>query len=162
MAGYTKLFGTLIGSSLWRLEPDATRLVWITMLAMANREGVVEASVPGLADFARVGLEECRDALRRLGGLDPESRSAEYGGRRIEAVDGGWRVLNHAKYREKMSCDDRREYMRQKQAEYRERAKQAGGQREVEYVRAVAAGDVATQERLEGVAGWHRPAKSGA
>ena len=52
--------------------------------------------------------------------------------------------------------------MRQKQAEYRERAKQAGGQREVEYVRAVAAGDVATQERLEDLAVGHRPAKSGA
>lgn len=120
MAGYTKLFNTILASTIWR-EDDRTRIVWITMLAAADRDGVVEASVPGLADFARVPVEDCRRALEALSRPDPDSRSKEYSGRRIEPVEGGWRLLNHAKYRAKMNSDDRREYLRKKQAEYRKR-----------------------------------------
>jgi len=118
MAGYTKLFSSIIGSTIWREDND-TRLVWITMLAMADKNGIVEASVPGLADFARVSVDGTRSALAKLSGPDPDSRSVEYEGRRIEAIDGGWRLLNHAKYRAKLSDIERREYKRQKQAEYR-------------------------------------------
>ena len=30
---------------------------------------------------------------------DPDSRTKDHGGRRIEEIDGGWRLLNHAKYK---------------------------------------------------------------
>lgn len=123
MKGYTKLFGTLIGSTIWRDESKATKIVWITMLAMANADGVVEASVPGLADFSKVTLEECQEALRKLSEPDEFSRSKENEGRRISEVDGGWKILNHAKYREKLNLEERRLYLAQKQAEYRERKK---------------------------------------
>lgn len=118
MTGYTKLFQSLVTSSIWQ-EPNETRLVWITMLALADREGVVEASVPGLANVAKVSLEKTQEALKVLKGPDKWSRSQEHEGRRVEEVDGGWRILNHGKYREKLSSDDRREYQRVKQAEYR-------------------------------------------
>ena len=100
-----------------------TRIVWITLLAMADKDGIAEASVPGLADFARIPVEATRDALARLSSPDVDSRSQEYEGRRIEAVDGGWRLLNHAKYRAKMNVDERREYNRLKQAQHRVKAK---------------------------------------
>ena len=120
MAGYTKLFNSILASTIWR-EDNTTRIVWITLLAMADKHGVAEGSVPGLADFARVPVEDCRMALARLSAPDPDSRSQEFEGRRIEAVDGGWRLLNHAKYREKLSADERREYNRVKKAEERAR-----------------------------------------
>ena len=53
MSGYTKLHSNIIHSTIWR-APNHVRLVWITMLALCDRDGVVEASVPGLADAARV------------------------------------------------------------------------------------------------------------
>ena len=118
MAGYTKLFSSIIASTIWRAG-DKTRLVWITMLAMADQFGVVEASVPGLSDMARVTVDECREALDELQQPDPDSRSSDQEGRRIEAVDGGWRVINHGKYRDKMSRDERREYQRLYQRNYR-------------------------------------------
>lgn len=124
MTGYTKLFHSILASTVWR-EPNEVRLVWITMLAMADRYGLVEGSVPGLADFARVSVEDCRSALERLASPDPDSRSKEDDGRRIRPVDGGWQLVNHAKYRAKMSADDRREYLRRKQQQYR--AKQRSG-----------------------------------
>lgn len=122
MTGYTKLFGSIIASTIWR-ESKETKIVWITMLAMANKFGVVEASVPGLADFSRVTVPECEAALKILSEPDAYSRTKDHEGRRIEPVDGGWRLLNHAKYRAKMSVDDRREYLRIKQEERRKRLK---------------------------------------
>lgn len=123
MTGYTKLFGSIVASTIWR-EDDKTRLVWITMLAIANKHGEVEASVPGLADLSRVSVAECRESLAKLESPDPDSRSSEQEGRRIEKVEGGWRLINHAKYRAKLSVDERREYLAQKKRE--ERARQHG------------------------------------
>jgi len=96
VSGYTKLFSTIVASTIWR-EPDHVRIVWITMLAMSNADGVVEASVPGLADLARVTVEQCEDALFRLRTPDPYSRTKDNEGRRIADVDGGFLILNRAK-----------------------------------------------------------------
>lgn len=118
--GYTKLFSSILASTIWR-EPNHVRLVWITLLALADKDGVCEASVPGLADLARVPINECEDALQRLSSADPYSRTSEHEGRRIEPIDGGWLLLNHSKYREKMNAEERREYLRIKKAESRAR-----------------------------------------
>lgn len=120
MTGYIKLFGSILASTVWR-EDNETRIVWITLLAMADRDGLAEGSVPGLADFARLPVDDVRRALDKLSSPDPDSRTPDHEGRRIQKVDGGWLVLNHAKYRAKMNLDDRREYLRKKQAEHRQR-----------------------------------------
>src|SRR3990167_2677294 len=105
MSGYTKLFNSILASTIWR-APDTTRLVWITMLAMADKDGIVEASIPGLADFARVSLTACEQALAELAAPDIYSRSKEEEGRRIERMEGGWRLINHGKYRHALSVDE--------------------------------------------------------
>lgn len=120
MSGYTKLFSSIIASTIWRAD-DKTRIVWITLLAMADRRGIVEASMPGLADMARMSLSACRQALDELEAPDEYSRSKEHEGRRILPISGGWLIVNYAKYRNQMSADDRREYLRQKKAESRAR-----------------------------------------
>jgi hypothetical protein len=107
--GYTKLFGwELLHSTVWR-TPNPVRLTWIAMLAMVNRDGVVEASLPGLADAARVTLDECIEAIQVLSSPDPYSRTKAHEGRRIAECDGGWLLLNHRKYRDKLDAEDRRE-----------------------------------------------------
>ena len=126
MAGYTKLFESILDSTIWG-ESNETRIVWITMLAMRNRNHIVEASLPGLAHRARVKLEDTEKAIKKFLAPDKFSRSSEHQGRRIELVDGGWRILNGDKYRRKLSEDDRREYQRVKQAEYREKKKELPG-----------------------------------
>ena len=118
--GYTKLFSEIITSTIWA-EPDETRIVWITMLALKDKWGIVGATVPGLAHMARVDVEVCRKAIEKFMGPDPDSRTPDYEGRRIEVVEGGWRILNHEKYRRLMSADERREYLAQKQREFRAR-----------------------------------------
>ena len=120
MTGYTKLFSSIVTSTVWG-EPDHVRLVWITMLALSNKDGIVEASIPGLAKMAGVTLLDCESALKRLEGPDKYSRTKDFEGRRITLIDGGWQLINHAKYRAKMSKDERREYNRVKQQESRKR-----------------------------------------
>jgi hypothetical protein len=118
---FTKLFSSITESTVW-YEPDSTRLVWITMLAMSDRQGRVWASVPGLAGRARVSLESAREALKCFLSPDPDSRTKEYEGRRIEEIDGGWRLLNHAKYRELRDEEARKQYQREWVKERRQKA----------------------------------------
>ncbi len=122
METWCKLFGSIVTSTIWQ-EDLPTKVVWITMLAMKDRDGVVHGSVPGLAKMAGVSIEECLRALEKFKGPDAYSRSQEWGGRRIKDVDGGWVILNHLKYRDEKG-DYRREYNRRKQAEYRQKKKE--------------------------------------
>lgn len=116
--GYTKLFSSIVASTIWRAD-DKTRIVWITMLAMKNERHIVEASLPGLADMARVTIAEAEAAIKKFMASDKWSRNKAHEGRRIEECDGGWRILNGEYYRQLMSADDRREYQRLYQRKYR-------------------------------------------
>lgn len=121
---YTKLFSSIVTSTIWR-EDDKTRIVWITLLAIKNRHGEVAGSIPGLAALANVSIPDCEAALNKLASPDTYSRTKENEGRRIEIIEGGWRILNHARYRNAMSEDERRAYQAQWQAQYRKRKKQS-------------------------------------
>jgi hypothetical protein len=95
---FTKLFTSITESTIW-VAPDSHRLTWIAMLAMADHAGRVWGSIPGLANRARVPVEGVREAIQSFLSPDPDSRTKDFEGRRIEEIDGGWRLLNHAKYR---------------------------------------------------------------
>ena len=118
--GYTKLFGTIIHSTIWQ-EPLSVKVVWITMLALKDRDGIVRSSIPGLAAAAGVTLDECVASLEKFQQPDKYSSTTENEGRRIQVVDGGWFVLNHHKYQEMLSLEDRKAYWALKQRESRAR-----------------------------------------
>lgn len=120
MPGYTKLSSALVTSTIWR-ESSATRVVWITMLALANAHGEVEGSVPGLADVARVSVDECRAAIACFLAPDPDSRTKDFDGRRIEKIDGGWHLLNHEKHRDLFSQEHHRALGAERMRRYRKR-----------------------------------------
>jgi hypothetical protein len=120
---YTKLFHSILDSSIWQ-ESKETKLLWVTMLAMVNKDGDVIASIPGLAARSGLAIGECEQSLQKLLSPDPYSRTKDFDGRRIRAIDGGWELLNHAKYRRLMSAEERKEYNRLKQAERRARLRE--------------------------------------
>lgn len=122
MAGYTKLFERILDSTIWR-EEDPTRILWIAMLALADQDGIVSCTIPGLADRARITLDQCERALQQFQQPDKYSWSQEKEGRRIEPVNGGWRLINHAKFRALMSAEELREKTRIRVAKWRERQK---------------------------------------
>jgi hypothetical protein len=111
MSGYTPLFKSLINSTVWQ-ESQSTKVVWITILALKNRKGIIESSIPGLARASGTTIQECEESLKVLMSPDLYSRTKDFDGRRIEEVDGGWIVLNHEKYCQKARsrADYYREY----------------------------------------------------
>lgn len=115
---YTKLFSSIVTSTIWT-EDDRTRIVWITMLACADKNGELQASIPGLARIAGVPVEDCRVAIAKFLAPDPDSRTKDDEGRRIEEIDGGWSLLNFRKYREMASKEDTQASEAARKARYR-------------------------------------------
>lgn len=116
MNQFTLLWSSLVTSSVWQTSKE-TRLVWITLLAMKDKDGVVQASIPGMARMAGVTVLECEAALNELSSPDKYSRTKANEGRRIAACEGGWHILNHLKYRNALA--DRKEYWRSQKAKNR-------------------------------------------
>lgn len=121
MAGYTKLFSSIVSSTVW-CEDDKTFRVWIWMLASADTEGNVEGSIPALARITNYSIPEVEASIARLTAPDPYSRTKDHEGRRIEEIPGGWRILNFPRYREQTQGKEgsRAPYFRS----YRRRAKE--------------------------------------
>lgn len=105
MPNYTKLFNSIVTSTIWT-EDDKTRILWITMLAMSDQHGEVHASIPGLARIAGISTESAEIAIQKFLSPDPYSRTPDHEGRRIAVIDGGWEILNHKKYRLMASKED--------------------------------------------------------
>lgn len=117
---FTKLFSSITESTIW-CEPDSTRVVWITMLAMADRKGRVWGSIPGLANRARVSIENCERALATFKAPDRYSRTPDNEGRRIDDIEGGWVLLNYEKHRavqdDETILESKRRYAARRRAE---------------------------------------------
>lgn len=117
---FTKLFSGLTESTVW-VEPYPTRILWVSMLSWADQQGRIFGSVPGIARRAGINLDEAEAALVSFMSPDRHSRTPDNDGRRIEKIDGGWRLLNYGKYREMRDAETRREQNREAQRRHRER-----------------------------------------
>ena len=118
MAGYTKLFSSILMSSNWEEDTD-TRIVWVTLLALADQDGHVDGTVHSVARVARVSVEACQSAMDTFLNTDPLDRSGVMDGRRVIPEHGGWTLVNYNAYRHRMSDEDRKERDRIRQAKYR-------------------------------------------
>jgi len=97
--GFTKLDSKIIDSSIWS-ESVFTRVVWISILAKCDHIGFVACSRSGLLRSCNIPEKEFDEAIKSLESPDPDSRTPDFEGKRIEKVEGGWIVLNYLKYRE--------------------------------------------------------------
>lgn len=122
MLQYTPTFSSIINSSIWR-QPDHIRLVWLTLVSSADKRGVVQSSLPGLADLARVKQTLVEEALIWLMGPDPYWYHQEHQGRKIEAFAGGWVILDYRPIRKLKSKDEYREANRLRQKRFRDKHK---------------------------------------
>lgn len=110
---FAKLDNGITKSSIWS-EPYHVRVVWISFLAEKDETGFVAGSRSGMIRVCNVSPEEFDEAIRILSNPDPDSRTPDFEGRRIDIVEGGWIVLNHEKYRlpESVKKEKHRQYMR--------------------------------------------------
>jgi hypothetical protein len=129
---YTKLFSSILNSSIWD-ESDPTRILFVTMLAMADQNGCIYGSVTGLARQARQPLNTTLASLAVLMSPDPNSgdskRNPHGEGRRVEELEvGGWQLVNYEYYRSLKDADERRAQDRERQRRKRARAKEGQDQ----------------------------------
>lgn len=105
MSGYSKLDCGIIDSSLWEMPHEYLR-VWIAMLAKTDATGYVRVAAPAMARLCHLTREEFDRIIDAYCSPDPESRTADHEGRRLERVEGGWQILNYTKYREGLKQPD--------------------------------------------------------
>jgi hypothetical protein len=102
MSGYVPLFSSLTTGTLCGKWPDIG--LWPIILSLADKHGVVDVTPDYLARITGLALDDVLATIARFCEPDPYSRSAEESGRRLLPVDHGrpwgWRIVNHAKYRE--------------------------------------------------------------
>ena len=121
-----KIYGTILDSSIWSAEYP-TRLVWLSLLAMADKNGQVQASTDGIARRANVSLDECEKAIKTLRSPDRRSKNKLYDGRRIRKIENGWLVLNYKRYRDMRTDSQVAEAEKKQRYRDRKRAGLVGG-----------------------------------
>lgn len=122
MAGFSKLFSTLWGGSLYgRFEASA---VFMVALSLCDQNGALDMTPEAIAGTTGWPCDFIRKGLAELVEPDSRSRTPGHGGRRLlpldEHRDWGWQITNYAKYRDQMRSIERREYLAE--AKRRERA----------------------------------------
>ncbi len=106
---------------------DHVRLLFITLLALSDRDGIVYGSRSGLMRAAMIDLDaaEEHDPWRILMGPDDDSsdlmRNPENEGRRIEEIPGGFKIINYTYYRSLRDAEDRKAQNREAQQRHREK-----------------------------------------
>ena len=98
-------------------ESPETFKVWIALLALCRESGIAECSALYLESICRLPLETINKAINELSSPDTNSRSTNDNGARIRRIDGGYLIINYAKYREYSKTD----YLRDKMRKQREK-----------------------------------------
>lgn len=123
MNSWTPLWNRIVDSSIWT-EPYQVRVLFLTMLALKDRDHVVRYDAFGLARRANMKESEVMEAMKVL--MAPDKKRIEpqdFDGRRVEAREDGWLILNGEKYRKLVGLTLRERkainqyHYRQKQAE---------------------------------------------
>lgn len=122
MQSYTKLFSSILDSTIWS-ESVATKITWVTMLAMTDTAGCVYASMPGLAKRVGVSISEAETAIKCFLSPDPHSRTKDNEGRRVKEIEGGWQLLNYEKYTHAKSREARNAYQKEQMRRRRSEGK---------------------------------------
>jgi hypothetical protein len=120
---FVKLFSSILDETLHGV-PE-TRGVFVDILLLADREGVVDMTAAAIAGRTGRKMEEVEKAIAILESPDPDSRSDVADGRRlVRLYDNrlwGWRVVNYLTYRGIRDEEDRRRQNRESQKRFRDR-----------------------------------------
>jgi len=118
---YGKIFESIYDGSLYgQWEAIVTMQ---QLIVLADADGIIDMTPPAIAGKTSIPLEILEKGLKILSEPDPYSRSPGSNGARIELLDEqrpwGWFLVNHIKYRDMRTADDRRKYMRKYMRNYR-------------------------------------------
>lgn len=120
---YAKIYASMFKGTLY--GKPGPLLVWCYMLANKDKGGFVDEHPEVIAGATGLELEEVRKAIAFLEAPDPDSRTPDLEGCRLERIDDhrdwGWRIVNSQKYKEMRDSEDRLRQNREAQARVRDR-----------------------------------------
>jgi hypothetical protein len=104
VSGYVPLFDSVLDGTLFGKWPHTG--IWTCLLSQVDQHGEIDMNPALLAAKIGVPLDLLLSCIHDFMQPDPGSRTKDSDGRRLELIDPqardwGWRVINHAKYREK-------------------------------------------------------------
>ena len=118
---FAKVFDQIFNSSI--AENFSIRHVFMDLLVLADKDGVVDMTPEAISRRTNVPLEIITSAIDTLTQADPKSRSHHEDGKRLMLIDShrdwGWQIVNYQHYRGIVDDESRRAYFRDKQREYR-------------------------------------------
>lgn len=118
---YAKIFDSIYDGTL--VEDWRALITFEQMLILCDSEGFIDMTPYAIARRTGIPIEHIEAGIKFLEQPDPNSRTDVEEGRRIARLDPhrawGWRIVNHKKYRDMRTADDRREYMRSYMKDYR-------------------------------------------
>lgn len=101
--GYTPVFQSVFDGTLCGKWPDSG--IWLCFLALADSAGVIDMTPEAISARVGIPVDDLLPIIERLCLPDPRSRSKVEDGRRLMHLDPerswGWRITNHARYRER-------------------------------------------------------------
>lgn len=117
---YVKLHDSIFGSSIMEQDIEI-RYIWMCLLAIADGDGFVDETIPALARRFNVSEKIMAEAINVFLSPDPQSRTPDNDGRRIEPIREtyGWHIINYQKYKDIRDYESRTEYMREYMRKYR-------------------------------------------
>ena len=122
---FAKVFGQIFDSSI--STDYVTRHVFIDILILADKDGVVDMTPEAISRRTNVPIEIVESAIEKLCQPDPRSRSYKEDGRRLSLLDEhrdwGWQIVNYQHYREMKDEEGRRAYFREYARERRAKQK---------------------------------------
>src|SRR5580692_4373522 len=98
---FAKIFAQIFDSTI--AKDYVVRHVFMDMLVLADRDGVVDMTVDAIARRTNVPQELVDHAIKELMNPDLKSRSKAESGARITPIDSGrdwgWQIVNYEHYR---------------------------------------------------------------
>jgi hypothetical protein len=110
---YGKIHDSIFDSSIMEENID-TRYVWFCFITVADKNGIVDATIPALSRKFNMSNERLEKAIKCLSEPDLSSRTPDDDGRRIKPIRNtfGWQIINYEHYRDIRNYNDRQEYLK--------------------------------------------------
>lgn len=118
-----------------RDEAPYTRLVFMAMLILSDKTGLVEGTPSFIASYSNISLADVNEALSRLMSPDANSTTPDMDGVRVvKEGNNRWRIVNFTKYYAMDRHKERTEYMRDLMREKRSGSKDESDDEDVSHL----------------------------
>lgn len=122
---YGKLFEQMYDGTL--ADNWQALITFQQMIILCDDSGIIDLTPSSISRRTGIPIEHIEAGIKALEDEDPYSRTPEEGGRRIVRLDDhrpwGWRIVNHQKYKQMASYEDKKRADRERIAAKREKEK---------------------------------------